>query len=50
MSLIKPNKSFIKSNSDKNETNINSLYCTSINSKTDDLDDNYDEEIDKYAT
>ena len=52
MCLIKPNKSFIKSNTDKNETNINSLYCTydtSINSKTDDLDD-YDEEIDKYAT
>jgi hypothetical protein len=52
MCLIKPNKSYIKSNTDKNETNINSLYCTyvtSINSKTDDLDD-YDEEIDKYAT
>ena len=38
MCLIKPNKSYIKSNTDKNETNINSLYCTyvtSINSKTD---------------
>ena len=42
MCLIKPNKSFIKSNTDKNETNINSLHCTydtSINSTTDDSDD-----------